>query len=102
EAMFEVGEYDVVVLSASDSSGLETWLHDNHYNIPNGASEVLMPYVVNGMKFFVAKVDPQRVTFADGQAVLSPLRFHYDTQDFTLPVRLGLLNSQGTQDLIVN
>jgi hypothetical protein len=102
EAMFAVGEYDIVILSTKDSSGLETWLHDNKYNIPNGAAEVLDPYVAAGTKFFVAKVDPQRVSFQDGQAALSPLRFHYDTQDFNLPVRLGLLNSQGTQDLIVN
>jgi MYXO-CTERM domain-containing protein len=102
EAQFTVGEYDVVVLSASDSSGLDSWLRDNKYNIPSGAAPVLAPYVAAGMKFFVAKVDPARVTFEKNQAVLSPLRFHYDTQDFSLPVRLGLLNSQGSQDLIVN
>jgi hypothetical protein len=102
EAQFAVAEYDVVVLSANDSSGLETWLHDNQYNIPSGADKVLAPYVSGGMKFFVAKVDPMRVTFSKGQAVLSPLRFYYDTPDFSLPVRLGLLNSQGTQDLIVS
>jgi hypothetical protein len=35
-------------------------------------------------------------------AMLSPLRFHYDDDRFQLPVRLGLLNSQGTQDLLVH
>jgi MYXO-CTERM domain-containing protein len=54
------------------------------------------------MKFFVAKVDPQKVKFVDGRAELSPLRFHYDSEEFTLPIRLGLANSSGTQDLIVN
>jgi hypothetical protein len=102
EAQFSVGEYDVVVLSANDSSALDTWLRDNKYNIPSGAGPVLAPYVASGMKFFVAKVDPARVTFQGNQAALSPLRFHYDTPEFSLPVRLGLLNSQGTQDLIVN
>jgi hypothetical protein len=102
EATFTVGEYDVVILGANDSSALETWLHDNQYNVPNGASTVLQPYVAAGTKFFVAKVDPTRVTFVNGQAALSPLRFNYESQDFSLPVRLGLLNSQGTQDLIVN
>src|SRR5581483_5421072 len=55
-----------------------------------------------GMKFFVAKVDPAKVKFDGAQAKLSPLRFHYDTEQFHLPVRLGLINSQGSQDLIVN
>ena len=31
--------------------------------------------------------------------MLSPLRFHYDTEKFELPIRLGLMNSGGTQDL---
>lgn len=102
EAQFAVGEYDVVVLSADDSSALDTWLRDNEYNIPDGAAPVLAPYVAAGMKFFVAKVDVARVTFNGDQAALSPLRFYYDTPEFSLPVRLGLLNSQGSQDLIVN
>lgn len=101
EAEFKVGEYDVVILSATESTGLETWLNDNQYNIPQGAAPYLDPYVQSGSKFFVAKVDPAEVTFENGQAVLSPLRFHYDTSEFTIPIRLGLINSSGRQDLIV-
>ena len=63
---------------------------------------MLRPYVESGSKFFVAKVDPKKVNFEDGQAALSPLRFHYDSEEFALPIRLGLANSSGTQDLIVN
>lgn len=102
EAQFAVGEYDIVILSANDSAGLETWLHRENYNIPDGANEVLRPYVEAGTKFFVAKVNVERVTFQDGRALLSPLRVHYDTPEFSLPVRLGLLNSHGQQDLIVH
>ena len=103
EAQFAVGEYEIVVLSADDSSALDTWLRQNGYRIPEGAEPVLRPYVQRGEKFFVAKVDPTKVKFdAKGMATLSPLRFHYDTEAFNLPVRLGLLNSQGTQDLIVH
>ncbi|HSN29096.1 MAG TPA: DUF2330 domain-containing protein [Kofleriaceae bacterium] len=102
EAKFTVGEYQIVILSAKDSTGLDTWLHDQHYNIPAGAEPLLRPYVEGGMKFFVAKVDPTKVKFEGGHAALSPLRFHYDDEHFTLPIRLGLANSAGTQDLIVN
>ncbi|HEY6033543.1 MAG TPA: DUF2330 domain-containing protein, partial [Kofleriaceae bacterium] len=102
EAQFTVGEYQIVILSAKDSSGLETWLHQEKYNIPEGAEPLLRPYVESGMKFFVAKVDPQKVKFEDGRAALSPIRFFYDSDRFELPIRLGLANSSGTQDLIVN
>ncbi|MCB9761636.1 MAG: DUF2330 domain-containing protein [Alphaproteobacteria bacterium] len=102
EAQFEVAEYDVVILSAKDSGGLDTWLRQEGYNIPKGAEPVLRPYVEAGTKFFVAKVDVEKVTFQDGAAVLSPLRVHYDSKEFSLPVRLGLLNSEGEQDLLVH
>lgn len=103
EAQFTVGEYEVVILSALDAAGLDTWLRQEKYKIPDGAEPYLRPYVQAGSKFFVAKVDVSKVKFdANGVATLSPIRFHYDTDTFSLPVRLGLMNSQGTQDLIVN
>lgn len=102
EAQFEVGEYEIVILSARDATGLDAWLRENKYNIPVGAEPVLKPYVQQGMKFFVAKVNAKKVRFENNQAQLSPLRFHYDTDHFALPVRLGMLNSGGTQDLIVH
>ena len=45
EAQFKVGEYDIVILSATQSDGLESWLHDNKYNVPKGASTALAPYI---------------------------------------------------------
>ena len=102
EAKFDVGEYKILILSATDSSGLETWLKQNHYKIPAGAEPLLRPYVEAGSKFFVAKVDPKKVTMIDNRAALSPLRFHYDSEEFSLPIRLGMANAQGKQDLIVN
>jgi hypothetical protein len=102
EAKFSVGEYQILILSAKDSTGLDTWLKQEKYKIPDGAEAVLRPYVQSGMKFFVAKVDVSKVEWSGNQAMLSPLRFHYDTDTFTLPIRLGLLNSGGVQDLIVH
>ena len=102
EARFTVGEYNILVLSATDSTGLGSWLTQNHYRIPEGAEPLLRPYVEANSKFFVAKVDPKKVHMVDGHAALSPLRFHYDSEDFSLPIRLGMANSSGKQDLIVN
>lgn len=101
EAQFAVGEYEVLILSSEDATGLETWLVSNGYNIPAGATAILEQYIQQGMYFFVAKVDPSKVTFEDGEAVLSPLRFNYTSETFSLPVRLGMVNSAGEQDLLV-
>jgi MYXO-CTERM domain-containing protein len=102
EARFTVGEYQIEILSAKDSTGLDAWLRDQHYKIPSGAEPLLRPYVESNSKWFVAKIDPSKVKFEGNRAALSPLRFHYDSDEFTLPIRLGLANSSGTQDLIVN
>src|SRR5262249_39884996 len=45
EAQYTVGEYDILILSAKESSGLETWLRDNGYRIPTGASAILGSYL---------------------------------------------------------
>jgi len=102
EARFVTGEYEVVILSATDSSGLETWLRREKYSIPQGAAGALAPYIRNKSKFFVAKVDIKKVKRdAQGVVQLSPLRFSFDANELRLPVRLGLLNAGGKQDLIV-
>ena len=106
EAQFSVAEYDILILSTTDATALDTWLHQNGYKIPDGAAPYLRPYVQMGMKFFVAKVDVSKVKFervgnGPEKAILSPLRFFYDSDAFNLPIRLGLINSGGSQDLVV-
>ena len=102
EAKFEVGEYQIVILSAQESGGLESWLRLSKYNIPKGAAAALAPYIRDQMKFFVAKVDIHKVRKdSHGLVVLSPLRFSFDAAELRLPVRLGLLNADGKQDLLV-
>ena len=41
EAEYTVGEYDIIILSAEQSGGLETWLKESGYKIPEGAGPVL-------------------------------------------------------------
>src|SRR5262249_2036935 len=98
-AKFEVGEYQILILSAKQSGGPETWLHVHKYRIPEGAAAALAPYIREQSKFFVAKVDAKKVKRdSHGAVVLSPLRFDFESTELRLPVRLGLLNAQGKQD----
>ncbi|HBE18774.1 MAG TPA: DUF2330 domain-containing protein [Cyanobacteria bacterium UBA11149] len=100
EAQFTVGEYDIVILSAKESNGLETWLKQNNYRIPSGASRLLQPYIRQGMKFFVAKVNLAEFEKA-GYQLLRPLQMAYESPRFMLPIRLGMVNSKSEQDLLV-
>src|SRR6185436_5440143 len=45
EAKYDVGEYDVLILSAEESDGLIAWLNDNGYKIPAGAEAVVGSYI---------------------------------------------------------
>ncbi|MBD1879864.1 DUF2330 domain-containing protein [Coleofasciculus sp. FACHB-T130] len=100
EARFNVGEYDIVILSAKESNGLETWLNRNGYKIPRGAKQLLQPYIRQNMKFFVAKVNLKEFQNS-GSQFLRPLQMAYESPKFMLPIRLGMINSTSEQDLIV-
>jgi hypothetical protein len=100
EAEYTVGEYDIVILSAKESSGLQTWLQQSGYKIPLGADRALEPYIRSDMKFFVAKVNLTEHN-RTGLTYLRPLQFAFDSPKFMLPIRLGMINSQGPQDLVV-
>jgi hypothetical protein len=100
EEQFTVGEYDILILSAKESDGLETWLTQNGYRIPEGASQLLQPYIRQNMKFFVAKVNLTEFN-KTGSQLLRPLMMAYESSRFMLPIRLGMVNARAAQDLIV-
>jgi hypothetical protein len=100
DAQYTVGEYDIVILSATQSDGLQTWLEQSGYHIPTGLGAALAPYIGQGMKFFVARVnlkEHQRT----GLSYLRPIQFAFESAKFMLPIRLGMINAQGPQDLIL-
>jgi len=100
EAEYAVGEYDILILSAEQSDGLETWLLQNSYKIPTGAAKVLESYIKQKMRFFVAKVnlgEKSRLGFS----FLRPLRVSFESPKFMLPIRLGTVNANGPQELFI-
>ncbi len=100
EDKFTVGEYDILILGAEESDGLETWLIENGYKIPKGAREALAPYIKMGMKFFVAKVNLEEFDKSNSNQ-LRPIMMAFQSDDFMLPIQLGMVNAKGPQDLIV-
>ena len=100
EAQYTVGEYDILILSAQESAGLETWLRQNGYRIPAGASAVIGSYLKQNMRFFVAKVNLAEQAKL-GYTYLRPLQVAYESPKFMLPIRLGMVNANGPQDVFV-
>lgn len=100
EAQYEIGEYSILILSAEESDGLTRWLKANKYSIPEKANEVLEPYIKNNLKFFVVKVNLEKMP-AGGFTKLRPIQLEYDYKKFMLPIRLGMANAESVQDLTV-
>jgi hypothetical protein len=100
EAEYTVGEYDIVLLSANELQGLETYLRESGYHVPQKAADSLAPYIRQNMKFFVAKVNlkEQKKT---GVNYLRPIQMAFESPKFMLPIRLGMANARGPQDLII-
>ncbi|MCP3978019.1 MAG: DUF2330 domain-containing protein [bacterium] len=100
EAQYTVGEYDISILSARESGGLAIWLAENGYRLPDGAERVLGSYIGQGMRFFVAKVNVAQQSKL-GFTYLRPIQVAYESPKFMLPIRLGMLNADGQQELFV-
>ena len=100
EARYTVGEYDILILSARESSGLETWLKTNGYRIPAGAARVLESYIRQNLRFFVAKVNLKEQARL-GFSFLRPIQVAYESPKFMLPIRLGMVNADGPQELFL-
>jgi hypothetical protein len=100
EAKYLVGEYDILILSAKESGGLKEWLTTNGYKIPEGAEEVLDPYIKSNLKFFVVKVNEKEKKKLNNN-FLSPIQISFNSPKFMLPIRLGMANADGDQDLVV-
>ncbi len=100
EAQYTIGEYDILILSAKESHGLETWLAEDGYKIPHGASTVLHSYLKQDMKFFVAKVNLTEQSKL-GFTHLRPIQIAFESPKFMLPIRLGTINADGAQELFI-
>jgi hypothetical protein len=100
EAQYTVGEYDIVILSAAQSDGLETWLKESGYRIPEGAGEVLGSYIKQKVRFFVAKVNLEKKSEL-GFTYLRPIQIAFESPKFMLPIRLGTVNADGPQELFI-
>ncbi|HEX7078358.1 MAG TPA: DUF2330 domain-containing protein [Candidatus Eisenbacteria bacterium] len=100
EARYKVDEYDILILSATEGRSLGAWLRSNGYRTPPGAESVLASYIRQGMFFFVAKVDLKEQRRL-GFSYIRPIQVAFESPKFMLPIRLGMVNADGTQDMLV-
>lgn len=103
EAQYTVGEYEIVVLSATGSEGLYEWLNGNGFSVPGQSQPLLQEYIDQGQYFLAAKVSEGSLAEfgIDSGSTLSPLQFSYQSSAFQIPIRIGTLNAKSEQDLVI-
>ena len=99
EAEYIVGEYQIVVLSATQSEGLFQWLTDHYYQLPGQSIPLLQEYIDGGSYFLAAKVAPDAGIESGDR--LSPLQLNYNSSVFQIPIRIGTLQAKDAQDLVI-
>ena len=99
EAEYLVGDYQITILSATESDALFSWLEASGYHLADATIPVLEDYIEEGMYFMAARVSDAATT-ADGSP-LPPLQVGYDADVFSIPIRLAARNSSGQQDMLV-
>jgi MYXO-CTERM domain-containing protein len=92
------GEYKFTLLEPG--ADVVRWLTSHGYQPPEGAAETLKGY--GSLRPLVAEVDAKRIELTgDNLAVLSPIRFATSEPWDTIPSKLGLLNAEKEQELLV-
>lgn len=100
EAKRKKGEYQLTVLD--DYAALASWLTDQGLKAPDEAKATLSPYLEQGMKLLVAKVDANRIELVGGErAQLSPIRFWTETDYTKFPAKVGLVSAPPFQELVL-
>ncbi|MES2644435.1 MAG: DUF2330 domain-containing protein [Myxococcota bacterium] len=95
---FDLGEYTAWVVAAEGSEGLMAWLSANGFAVDDTTSAVFDEYIAAGSHFLALRVDLDE---APATNWLSPLQVGYDTEAWSLPIRMGAASSAGVQDLVV-
>lgn len=94
------GTYEISTLAAESREALESWAADEGLFLPPGSTDLFEEYIEGGANFISVKVDLDSVT--SGGVLLKPIQFSYESDMMSLPIRLGTLNSSGSQDVVVH
>lgn len=78
-----VGPYDTVILLATDTEALLTWLQDNGYDIPDAVEPKLAPYVADGAHFVALKLAKDKEA-----GDIAPLGLTYSGTEPSVPIQL--------------
>ncbi|MFQ5461432.1 MAG: DUF2330 domain-containing protein [Phycisphaerae bacterium] len=91
-----VGPFDTVVVQSEDPDALATWLADNNYDLSDRGSELIAPYVDQGMNFVALRLRQDQ-----GTGDLQPLIMRYQSEEAMIPIRLTAVAAMPNMGILV-
>ncbi|MFZ3468089.1 DUF2330 domain-containing protein [Streptomyces sp. 4.24] len=85
-----LGDFDVARLTATDPGALRGWLEDNGFELPEGLSTELEPYVDRHWEYVAVRLAP-REPGGVLRGTLDPLLIRFDSDRLVYPMRLSRL-----------
>ncbi len=99
---FEMGKYDVAVLSATGTQVLVDWLRENGYQVPENTQDTLGIYVDKSWYFVALRILPAEATKDPIIEDVEPIGIRFATEQLVYPLTISRASSrQKTEILLV-
>ncbi|MCP4868594.1 MAG: DUF2330 domain-containing protein [Proteobacteria bacterium] len=89
-----IGAYEVDLISTFGAEGLEDWLVDNGYVIPDGFAELAAPYIASNMRFLGLQLDPDAAS-----GVLEPVSIQMMGTNPSIPLVLTSISASTNMEV---
>ncbi len=90
-----VGPFDVTVVTSESADALATWLEENNYDLSDRGSELIAPYVEEGMNFVAVRLRQDQEV-----GDIQPLIIRYESDKPMIPIRLTAVAAEPDMGVI--
>ncbi|MCP4249216.1 MAG: DUF2330 domain-containing protein [bacterium] len=92
----DVGPFAIQIVSSDDPQAMATWLEDNDYDLTDRGTELIAPYVEDGMNFVAMKLRQDQ-----GVGDIQPIMLSYQSTVPMIPIRLTAVAALEDMGIIV-
>ena len=96
EQQLEVGPFDIDIVSSDNPDDMSIWLQDNGYLLTDRGTELIEPYVLDGMKFVALKLRS-----GESSGNIQPIILDYPSDRPMVPIRLTAVAAEEDMGVLV-
>ncbi|MFL0800197.1 MAG: DUF2330 domain-containing protein [Agarilytica sp.] len=96
EQRISIGPFDAQVISGDDPLAVASWLAENNFDLSDRGEELLTPYVDDGMKFVVLKLQNDSEV-----GDIQPIIMQYESELPMIPIRLTAIAAEEDMGILV-